>query len=160
MAHRVIHDQIPYPNGNTHPPHWECWNDKAVWDGPVYSLPVKVTGDEPCQVYHVVGAFCSLACAMRYMLDREFDNSHKDLFADYCITVHGQLPPETPAPPVSLLAGLHLGDHPLSITEYRIPTAVYHVTPVDHRVVFEDTLTTIMQTAKPPKHTTKRRRRS
>ena len=105
-----------------------CQNDGDPFEGPVYSIPLHRKNLK----WEVEGVFCSLNCAKRYLLDKQFEATQRlSLFSLMCHIVYNISHDIVPAPPVGLLKKyspplLNINDNSdfplLTMVEYRKAT--------------------------------------
>ena len=101
-----------------------CWLDTEVFDGPIFSYPVR----KDQNTWVVRGVFCSLHCAKRYIIDNCFVNTTVfTLFSLMCIKVYGITDEIVAAPSMELLKKFSSGPHGLTIPEFRAKAPAHHV---------------------------------
>lgn len=101
-----------------------CWLDTEVFDGPIFSYPVR----KDQNTWVVRGVFCSLHCAKRYIIDNCFVNTTVfTLFSLMCIKVYGITDEIVAAPSMELLKKFSTGSHGLTIHEFRSKAPAHHV---------------------------------
>jgi hypothetical protein len=91
-----------------------CLHDTEVFQGPIYSYPVRRTDSH----WIVRGVFCSLNCAKKYLLNND-RNEFLALFYQMCVEVYGLEDPVQPAPPACILAKYDVTGQGVSIETFR-----------------------------------------
>lgn len=93
-----------------------CWHCTYPWEGPVFSYPVAFD----TSVFEVRGAFCSLSCTKKYIIESGFSKySLLSLFAKMVFDVYKIDTDIVPAPSRNCLKSYNMSGKGMSIEEFR-----------------------------------------
>jgi len=94
-----------------------CWLDTEVFDGPIYSYPIR----KDVSHWTVRGIFCSLHCAKRYIMENCFQRTGIfTLFSLMCQQIYDISHDIKPAPPFQLLSKFAIDStQSLSLNDFR-----------------------------------------